>query len=464
MAEPATAAARRRAPGPRGLPLLGSVLVFRKDPIGFMLEAWRTYGDVVRLNLRGMTVHLLVQPDHIQHVLVHRKQNYFKGYGYDDQKLLLGEGLITSEGALWERQHRLMQPYFTPRGVTHFVDIMIRATRTMLARWEPLADGHHAIQVDAEMARLTGNIIVRILFDMDLDEQTSRIDEAFQYCISFIDKRSADLMALPMFIPTPANRRFTRHLSTIYQFIDDRIDEHRHRHHAEDFLSVLLRARDEETGERMSDRQLRDELVTLFVAGYQTTMHALTWTWYLLSQHPQVAGRLWEEQRSVLGGRPPTVADLQQLRYTGMVFQEAMRLYPPVKVVVRQAIDDDEIGGYHIPAMSLVLISPYITHRHSAIWKNPDIFDPERFTTEQAEQRSRYAYLPFSAGPRICLGNNFAMLEAAIVLMMVTQRYGLQLVPGHRVVPSMEVKTRPLYGMPMTLHRRAQDGNGRAIP
>ena len=454
MTAPASPAARQLAPGPRGLPFLGCVLEFRKDPIRYLMDAWPRYGDVVRLNIRGMTVHLVTQPDHIQHVLVRRRDNYFKGYGYDDQKLLLGEGLITSEGELWERQHRLIQPFFTPRGVTQFVEIMIGAIRNMLVRWESLADGERVIQVDDEMVRLTGNIIARILFNRNLDDEASRIDEAFQYCVRFIDQRSADLIALPMFVPTPANRRFKRCVATIHQFIDGRIDDQQDRQQEEDLLSVLIRARDEKAGEGMSRRQLRDELVTLFVAGYQTMMHALTWTWYLLDQHRQVADRLWEEQCSVLDGRTPTIADLEQLRYTGMVFQEAMRLYPPVKVVVREAIDDDEIDGYYIPAKSLVLVSPYITHRHPAIWENPNVFDPERFTLEQTEQRSRYAYLPFSAGPRVCLGNNFSMLEAALVLMMVTQRYRLQLVPGHPVEHSMEVKTGPLYGMPMTLHRR----------
>jgi cytochrome P450 len=399
-------------------------------------------------------VHLITRPDHIQHVLVRRNRNYFKGYGYDAQKLLLGEGLITSEGELWERQHRLMQPFFTPAGVTRFADTMIGATRTMLERWAPMADGNQVIHVDAEMARLTGNIIVRLLFNRDLDDQTSRIDEAFQYCIGFIDKRSADLIALPMCFPTPEHRRFKRYLARLHHYIDDRINEHRRDAPTRDFLSVLLQAEDEETGQRMSRRQLRDELVTLFVAGYQTTMHALTWTWYLLDRHPQVADRLRQEHDVVLEGRMPTVADVQRLRYTGMVFQEVMRLYPPVKVIVREAVEDDEIDGYYIPAGSLVLVSPYITQRHPDFWDDPETFDPERFTPEQSESRSRYAYIPFSAGPRICLGNHFALLESAIILTMVTRHYRLQLVPGHPVEPSMEVKTRPLYGMRMTLHPR----------
>ena len=442
-----------RAPGPRGLPLVGSALPFRKDPVGFMLKAWRDYGDIVRLNIRGKTVHLVTRPEHIQHVLVSRRDNYYKGYGYHDQKLLLGEGLITSDGELWEQQHRLMQPFFTPRGVGHFTDIMFDATRRMLERWAPKADGRQAVQVDDEMARLTGNIIVHILFGRDLDAGSSPIDEAFQYCIGFIDRRSADLIALPMFLPTAANRRFKRYLAALYRYIDERVSEHRRDPQADDFLSVLLGSQNDE-GESMSDTQLRDELVTLFVAGYQTSMHALTWTWYLLDQHPPVLARLLEEQQELLGNRELTPSDLRNLSYASMVFQETMRLYPPVKVFIRQAREADTIGGFHIPTGSLIVISPYITHRHPDLWPDPEHFDPQRFSPEQAEHRSRYAYIPFSAGPRICLGDNFALLEASIVLTMVTRRYRLRLVPGHAVIPSMEVKTRPLYGMPMTLHPR----------
>ncbi len=451
---PDPTAVNTHAPGPRGLPLLGCVFPFRKDPIGYLMDAWSRYGDVVRIDIRGKTVHLVTRPEHIEHVLVRRRSTYFKGYGYEDQKLLLGEGLITSEGELWERQHRIMQPFFTPRGTMRFMDVMVNAIRDMLARWEPLADGERVIHVDEEMARLTGNIIVRILFSRDLNEETSRIDEAFQYCVGFIDRRSADLIALPMFVPTPGNRRFKQCLNAIHRYIDEQIDERRVHPGEEDLLSVLMGARDEETGERMDRRQLRDELVTLFVAGYQTTMHALTWTWYLLDQHRQVAGRLWEEQHSVLNGHPPTLSTVQHLHYARMVFQEAMRLYPPIKVIVREAADDDEIDGYHIPGGSLVLVSPYITQRHPALWEHPETFDPERFTPEHTERRSRYAYLPFSAGPRICLGGNFAMLEAALVLAMVIRQYRLQLVPGHPVEPSTDVKTWPLHGMPMTIHRR----------
>ena len=323
----------------------------------------------------------------------------------------------------------------------------------MLERWAPRADGRQAIQVDDEMARLTGNIIVRILFDRDLDNETSPLDEAFQYCIGFIDKRSADLIALPMFLPTAANRRFKHHLASLYHYIDERVSEHRRDPGADDFLSVLLGSQSDD-GESMSDTQLRDELVTLFVAGYQTTMHALTWTWYLLDQHPPVLARLLEEQQAVLGDRELTAADLRELSYTSMVFQEAMRLYPPVKVIVRQAREADTIAGFHIPVGSLILISPYITHRRPDLWPDPELFDPQRFAPEQIEQRSRYAHIPFSAGPRICLGGSFSLLEASIVLTMVTRRYSLQLVPGHPVVHSMDVKTPPLYGMPMTLHPR----------
>ncbi len=444
-----------RAPGPRGLPFLGCLLQFRRNPIQFLMDAHSLYGDIIRIKIRGLIVHLVTRPDYIEHVLVDRRGNYFKGYGYDDQKLLLGDGLITSEGSLWERQHRLMQPFFTPKGVGQFVEIMTECINEMLTRWGPLADTKNIIRVDDEMARLTGNIIVRILFDRNLDDETSSIDKAFQYCVKFIDQRSADLIASPMFLPTPSNRRFRRCLSIIHQFIDDRIDDQMKNPGKKNILSVLMNARDEDTGEGMNRWQLRDELVTLFVAGYQTTMHSLSWVWCMLDQHRWVADNLFREQYAVLEGKPPALVDIEKLPYAVRVIHEVLRLYPPVKVVAREVVEDDKIDGFLIPAKSIVLISPYITQRHPAFWENPEKFEPDRFVSDHSVDRSRYAFLPFSTGPRKCLGDNFAILEAVMVLTMVTQLYRLELVPGHPIEHSLEVKTPPLHGMPMTLHRQA---------
>lgn len=443
-----------QAPGPRGLPFLGCLLQFRRNPIQFLMDAHSLYGDIIRIKIRGLIVHLVTHPDYIEHVLVNRRENYFKGYGYDDQKLLLGDGLITSEGSLWERQHRLMQPFFTPKGVAQFVEIMTECIQEMLARWEPLADTKNIIHVDDEMARLTGNIIVRLLFDRNLDDETSSIDKAFQYCVKFIDQRSADLIASPMFLPTPSNWRFKRSLDFIYKFIDERIDDQLKNPSEKNILSVLINARDEDTGEGMTRRQLRDELVTLFVAGYQTTMHSLSWTWCMLDQHPRVANKIFEEQCSVLEGKLPAMVDIKKLPYAVSVIQEILRLYPPVKVVAREVVDNDEINGFQIPSKSIVLISPYITQRNPSLWENPESFNPDRFVSNHSKGRPRYAYLPFSTGPRKCLGDNFAILEAVMILTMVSQLYRLKLVPGHPIEHSMEVKTPPLHGMPMTLHRQ----------
>jgi len=244
-----------------------------------------------------------------------------------------------------------------------------------------------------------------------------------------------------------------RTIHTLDQLVYRMIAERRSREtERDDLLSMLLSAQDEETGQGMNDRQVRDEVMTLLLAGHETTANTLTWTWYLLSQSPEVERRLHAELNEVLDGRVPTVADLPELKYTRMVIEEALRLYPPTPLLSRKAIAGDEVQGYPIAANSMIMISPYAVHRHPALWEEPERFDPERFTPERAAARSAYAYFPFGGGPRICIGNNFAMMEAQLILSTVAQRYQLRLIPGHPVEPQMVVTLRPRYGLPMTLH------------
>ncbi len=257
----------------------------------------------------------------------------------------------------------------------------------------------------------------------------------------------------PLSVPTPRNLRMQRTIHTLDQLVYRMIAERRSREtERDDLLSMLLSAQDEETGQGMNDRQVRDEVMTLLLAGHETTANTLTWTWYLLSQSPEVERRLHAELNEVLDGRVPTVADLPELKYTRMVIEEALRLYPPTPLLSRKAIAGDEVQGYPIAANSMIMISPYAVHRHPALWEEPERFDPERFTPERAAARSAYAYFPFGGGPRICIGNNFAMMEAQLILSTVAQRYQLRLIPGHPVEPQMVVTLRPRYGLPMTLH------------
>ena len=304
------------------------------------------------------------------------------------------------------------------------------------------------------MMRLTLHIVGRALLTMDLTAQADQIgrnmtiaNEAFA---------EFDLGTLMPWLPTPGNLRFKKAARELRAMVLDIIGQRR-REGGDygDLLSMLLAVRDEETGEGMNDEQLRDEVLTLILAGHETTATALSWIWYLLSQHPEVEAKLHAELDEVLGGRTPAMSDLNHLTYTGMVVDEAMRLYPPVWAVGRAAIDDDEIMGYRIPKGSNLLLSQWFAHRHPSFWENPARFDPERFSAERSEGRPRYAFFPFGGGPRMCIGNIFALTEAQLVLAAVAQRYRLRMVPGHRIELQPLVTLRSRYGVKVTLKPRA---------
>jgi cytochrome P450 len=304
------------------------------------------------------------------------------------------------------------------------------------------------------MMRLTLGMAGKTLFSMDLSNEADEVGRAAATVIQYANDRFTRLLPLPTNIPTPHNRRFWKALRTLDTVVQGIIDvRRREEKDAGDLLSMLLLARDEETGEGMNDQQLRDEVRAFILAGHETTAAALAWTWYLLAQHPHIEHRLHTELVTVLDGRSPTFEDLPKLTYTKMVLEESMRLYPPGWGFERRAVADDEIGGYHIPADSLVLISPYVTHRHSAFWEDPERFDPERFTPEPLAGRPRYTYFPFGGGPRQCIGNEFAIVQCQLIIAMVAQTYRLRLVPGHPVEPEPSVTLRPRHGLLMTLQR-----------
>ncbi len=449
-------ASSRIASGPRGSLIFGSLLdMYRRGMLTFYLDGWQQYGEIVRLRMGPLIQHLLVRPEYIRHVLATNWKNYCKGIGFRKLKRYLGNGLFVSEGTLWQRQRRLMQPFFCQRAVTGLAGLMVDATETMLHRWQAPADCGAALEIGAEMMRLTTSIIARAMFGFDLDGQAEEAGRAFNFVLEFMGARSLSPVDVPLFIPTRQNRRFKQALHTINTFVDAIIANRRADPDASsDLLAMLLRVRDEESGQGMTDQQVREEMMTIFFAGHETTALALTWTWYLLSQHPEVEERLHEELDCTLGGRPPTVADVPKLPYTLMVLQESMRLYPPVWIFVRDAIGADVIGGYHIPAKSMIVLSPYLVHRHPEFWPDPEKFDPERFTAPRCAARADYAYFPFGGGPRHCIGSHLALLETQLVLATVAQRYRLRLVPGHRVEPRMAGTLHPSHGMRMTLHPR----------
>lgn len=312
--------------------------------------------------------------------------------------------------------------------------------------------------MEAEMMQLTLRIVGQALFSLDLASETSAIGAA----VTTVLAHAADYVFHPfppLSVPTPRNRRMQRAIHELDQLVYRMIAERRAREtEREDVLALLLSAQ-EETGQGMTDRQVRDEVMTLLMAGHETTANTLAWTWYLLSSHPEVEHRLQVELEKVLGGRLPTVEDLAELKFTRMILEEALRLYPAAPVLSRKAISADEVQGYPIAANSMIIISPYAMHRHPAFWDEPERFDPERFTPERAATRPAFTYFPFGGGPRVCLGNHFAMMEAQLILATVAQRYQVRLLPGHPVEPQMVVTLRPRYGLPMIIQAPDRAGS-----
>jgi cytochrome P450 len=445
---------RSLPPGPRFLTPFGMLPRLRRDAIGLCMETARDFGDVVCFRVPPWRTYMIFHPDHLKHVLQENNQNYVKGILIQRSKVLIGDGLFSSEGSFWRRQRRLAQPAFHRERIAAFGALMVETIAAMLARWEPIAAAGTPFDVAPEMSRLTLDVVGKALFSMDLSGEAAEVGCALRVALEHVTYLAFSVFYAPLVIPTPRNLRFRRALRALDAVVYDVIATRRRAgDDAGDLLAMLLRARDEETGEGMSDRQLRDEVMTFFLAGHETTAVALAWTWYLLARHPAVEERLRAEVGAVLDGRAPTVEDLGALVYTRMVVEEVLRLYPPLWAFPRQTIAEDEIGGYRITANSLVSICPYVTHRHPEFWDDPERFDPERFTPERAAARPRYAYLPFSGGPRQCIGNEFALMEAQLAVAMTVQSYRLSLVRDEPIELEIRVTLRPRGGVMMTAAR-----------
>lgn len=444
----------RIAPGPKGVPLLGSFGALRaQGPFLFWLEQWKRYGDVARAQVGPKTLMQFIRPEHIQHVLLTRKENYVKGLSHDALRIPLGTGILTAEGELWRRQRHLMSPTYTPRSVTRFAEIMLDATGKMLERWREVPPGQ-AVAMNVEMMRLTMSVISRSVFTVDIGEDVAGAGQALTDILDFAGESSLSPVTLPLWVPTRGNRRLRHALTTIDEFLYGIIAARRQRPPGDDLLSQLMEVRDARTGEGMSEKQLRDEVLITFFAGHETTAQLLTWVWYLLSEHPEAEGRFHAELAERLGGRSPRVEDVEGLAFVRMVMDETLRLYSPVAMLARDAVAADEVGGYDVPAGCIVTLSPYMTHRHPEFWERPLDFFPDHFLPEQVEARPRYAYYPFGAGQRTCLGKHFALLEAALVLAEVGQRFRPRLVPGQGIGTHWSGTLRPDRPVRMVLEER----------
>jgi cytochrome P450 len=438
------------APTPReGLPFFGQLFEAWRDPLG-MLRRSRAYGDVVRFKFGWLRYYLVSDPEGIKHVLVDNPRAYTKSRNYRGLKLVLGEGLLTSEGDFWRRQRKLTQPAFHREKMAGFAATMASCGAAMIDRWR--SSRSPTIDVHAELMRVTFQIVGKTLLSTDLDDPNGAVGSALAFVLEYANDYAADPVPVPPWVPTRRNVRFNRALRTLDAIVQSTIEERRHRgSDASDLLGMLMAIRDDETNETMTDRQLRDELVTIVLAGHETTANALTWALYLLGKHPDVERRLSAEVAHVLGDRPPALADLQRLKLTKMVIEESLRLFPPAWMFERQALERDEICGYAIEPGAIIGISPYAVHRHPAYWEDSEAFDPDRFLPERSEGRPRYVYLPFGAGPRVCIGNGFAMIEAQILLATIVRSCRLELT-SREIELSPLITLRPRRGLPASVH------------
>ncbi len=439
------------ARGPRGHLLLGSLPDFRRDQLAFFTSCASEYGDVVPVRLGPRRAILIYHPDAIEEVLVTRSRDFVKSPGVRLLRPLLGDGLLLSEGDVWRRQRRLVQPAFHRQRVAAYGEVMTAYAERRMVDWK---DGQ-VLDLHAEMMALTQAIVAKTLFDADVSDEAHAVGHASRVLMEAFAARLRTLLRLPHWVPTPANlrsRRAIRRLDqVVYRIIATRRQSGEDRG---DLLSILLHAQDADDGTRMTDQQVRDEVMTLFMAGHETTAVALSWTWYLLAQHPEVDARLAEELRVVLGGRAPGVPDLPKLTYTERVVTESMRLYPPAYGMGRQAARPSEVAGYPVAAGVIVIVPTWVVHRDSRWFEEPEAFRPERWADGLARRLPRCAYLPFGGGPRQCIGSAFAMMEAVLLLATIAQRFRLALVPGQRVTPTPYVTLRPEPGIRMLLIRR----------
>jgi cytochrome P450 len=445
--EPRHPPGARLAPSPSGGdPLLGHLRAVRSDPLSALLRWQREVGDVARVQLAGVTLHVLAHPDTIRAVLQERARQFTRPIqGRRNLSNVLGNGLLVSEGSFWLRQRRLAQPAFHKRRIEGFADGMVAASADLAEQWAEREARGERFDVARDMMHLTLRIVQETLLGATRSDDADRIGEAVSYLLADVNRRFGRLINPPTAVPTAGNQRFARHLAVLDRAVHRMIEDRRVRPGRDDLLSMLLEARDEDSGEGMDDRQLRDEVMTIFLAGHETTANALSWTFYLLGRHPEVARTMRAELRDVLGGRPPRAEDVANLRYTRMVFSEAMRLYPPAWIVARAPIEDVEVAGYFMPAGGRIFVSPWLTHRHPKLWRDPEGFDPTRFADPSAIDR--FAWFPFGGGPRLCIGHAFAMMEGILVLATLAQRFHLELVPGHRVEPEPLVTLRPKNGV-----------------
>jgi cytochrome P450 len=448
---PAQPAASGRPPGPSGRGLGGDLKEFTADRLGTLARWARQHGDLVSARFGPKRILFANHPDLVEEVLVHQNRKFIKHYRLRQAKLTLGEGLLTSEGEFWRTQRKLMQPAFHRERIAAFGDLIVDFTERLIASW---SDGQTR-DLQADMMRLTLEIVAKALFGAELGGESAEVGAAMETLMHNFAASTASPIIVPRWLPTPSNLRTAaavRRLDRVlYQIIARRRASGGD---GADLLSMLLQAQDEESGRQMTDRQLRDECMTLFLAGHETTANTLSWTWHLLSQNPEAEARLHAELDRVLEGRRPTLADLPRLPYTDGVVNEALRLYPPAWMLGREANEPLELGGYRIARGTTIFLTACVIHRDPRWYDDPDAFRPERWADGLLQRIPRYAYFPFGGGPRICIGNSFAQMEAALVVATIASGYRLRTAPGASVEPLPSMTLRLARGLKMSLSKR----------
>jgi cytochrome P450 len=443
----------RRPPGPPPRFLIGHFPLLGADPLAVFTRWARDFGDIFYYRAGWIDVYFLNHPDFIESVLISQSQNFAKDKVIQNSRWFLGQGLLTSEGPEWRRQRRLCQPAFHRERLSSYGQSMSAYSEEMLAAW---SDGE-VRDIHQEMMQLTMRIVAKVLFSVEVSADAQEVAAALNLLMRHT---SGVRMIMPprlRHVPLPALVRVKRAVRELDKIVNRIIGERRASgQDTGDLLSMLIAARDED-GSAMTDRQLRDEIMTFLLAGNETTAVSLSWTWYLLSQYPEAARKLRQELSEALGGRTPQLEDLARLPYTDKVAKESMRLFPPAWSLARTVVEEIEIGGYRIPAGANVVMSPWIMHRDPRFFDHPEQFDPERWTSPAAQQLPRFAYFPFGGGPRACIGAAFAMMEAKFLVAAIAQRFQLQLAPGPPVIPQAGITLRPRYGMRMKI-TKAESG------
>jgi len=426
---------RRLPPTPHG-----SVRQLVRNPLSYFLSITQQYGDIVCYRPAPDPAYLINHPNYIRHVLVENYHNYSKDtYSNQAFKQVIGEGLINLEGDAWLRQRRLMQPAFHHSRLERLDGMIVQATLDMLDRWQVFSESGQPVDIAREMAALTMTITSRALFGVDLGDEVKAIGEIINKVANLTEK--------------PRDPRLQQAAREFRAVVEGIIQERRRNFRDQgDLLTSLMTAHDENSGAMLTDDQLKNEVMGLLLAGHETTANALTWTLYALSQNLWASERMHNEIQLLLDKRKPASPDLARLPYLRLVLEESLRLYPPAWIIGRRAIQDDEIDGYHVPGGTVIAICIYTLHRHPTFWENPELFDPERFTPERSASRDKYAYIPFSIGPRQCIGNSFSLLEASLILTCIAQRFELHLLPGIEVQPQPLFVLRPNRDLLMSLH------------